>query len=159
MTSIALNLHRRREATLLDNLHLRWAAPDLDRRLAEGADPDSDRLLRLRAARLLTPSARATVATGLEGVVATTRKPRSPFSAAVPIRRGAVRGARRELMALAGDLRHMRVVEARGVAMAQRLVTDPFSPLYTAASSDEVADAVHAAAAALGAPSTASRSA
>ena len=48
-------------------------------------------------------------------------------------------------MALAGDLRHMPVVQPRGVAMAGRLVTDPCSPLYTAASSDELVRAVFAA--------------
>jgi hypothetical protein len=33
--------------------------------------------------------------------------------------------------------------------MAERLIIDPFSPLYTAASSDEVERAVHAAASCL----------
>ena len=131
---------------MLDSFRIRWAGPELDQRLADGADPDSDRLLRLRAARLLEPGARATVATGLEGVVATISKPRTPFTAAVPVRRGAVRGARRELMALADDLRHLRTVQPRGVAMAERLVTDPSSPLYTAGSSDDIIRAAHAAA-------------
>ena len=132
---------------MLDRVRVRWACSDLDRRLAEGADPSGDPLLRLRAERLVTPAARARMAAGLEGVVATAQKPMTPFSAAVPIRRGAVRGARHELMALAGDLRHLRAVRARGVAMAERLVTDPSSPLYTARSSDEVVSAVRAAAA------------
>jgi hypothetical protein len=132
---------------MLDRLRVRWACPDLDRRLAEGVNLAGDPLLTLRAERLVTPAARARVAAGLEGVVATAQKPRTPFSAAVPIRRGAVRGARRELMALAGDLRHLRSVRARGVAMAERLVTDPCSPLYIARSSDEVVSAVRAAAA------------
>jgi hypothetical protein len=132
---------------MLDRLRVRWACADLDRRLAEGADSSGDPILTLRAERLLTPAARARVAAGLERVVATAQKPSTPFSAAVPIRRGAVRGARHELMALAGDLRHLRSVRARGVAMAERLVTDPCSPLYTARSSDEVVSAVRAAAA------------
>lgn len=130
---------------MLDHLRVRWACSELDRRLAEGADPDSDRLLRLRAAKLLTLAARATAASGLEGVVASIQRPRTPFTAAVPVRRGPVRGARRELMTLAGDLRHMPVVQPRGVAMAGRLITDPGSPLYTAGSSDELLRAVHAA--------------
>jgi hypothetical protein len=132
---------------MLDRLRVRWACADLDRRLAEGTDPSDDPLLTLRAERLVKSTARATAAAGLENVVATVQKPNTPFSAAVPIRRGAVRGARRELMALAGDLRHLRAVRARGVAMAERLVTDPCSPLYTAQSSDEVVSAVRAAAA------------
>ena len=130
---------------LRERLQAHWISADLDRRLADGADPDTDRLLRLRAARLLTPAGRATAATGIESVVASVRKPVTPFSAAVPIRRGAVRGARRELMALAGDLRHVPAVHARGVALAGRLITDPESPLYTAASSDDIVRAVHEA--------------
>jgi hypothetical protein len=145
MTSYAMPLDHRREATLLDHLRIHWMSSDLDRRLAEGADPDSDRLLKLRSARLLTPAARARVATGLEGVVASVGKPKTPFSAAVPVRRRAVRGARRELMALAGDLRCMHSARPRGVAMAERLVTDPCSPLYTATSSDEIVRGVRAA--------------
>ena len=130
---------------MLDPLRVRWAGAHLDHRLAEGADPDSDRLLTLRAARLVTPPARARVATGLERVVATIDKPPTPFSAAVPVRRRPLRGARRELMSLAGDLRHMPAVRPHGVAMAGLLITDPCSPLYTATSSDEVVSAVHAA--------------
>jgi hypothetical protein len=145
MTSTALHLHPRREGSILDYVRARWACGELDRRIAAGDDRDSDRLLSLRAAQLVKPAARATAATGLEGVVATIERPRTPFSAAVPVRRAAVRGARRELMALAGDLRHMSVVQPRGVAMAGRLVTDPCSPLYTAASSDELLRAVFAA--------------
>jgi hypothetical protein len=145
MTSYALHLDHRREGTLLDQLRVRWAGPELDRRLADGADPHSDRLLQLRAARLVTPASRGRVATGLESVVAAVNKPYNPLSAAVPVRRLPLRGARHELMALAGDLRHMPAVHPRGVAMAGRLITDPCSPLYTATSSDEITRAVHEA--------------
>jgi hypothetical protein len=145
MTSYALHLNHRDEGTVLDHLRVRWAGTDFDQRLADGADPDSDRLLKLRTARLATPAARARAATGLENVVATIDKPPTPFSAAVPVRRRPLRGARHELMALAGDLRHMPAVNPRGVAMAGLLITDPCSPLYTATSSDEVVLAVHEA--------------
>jgi hypothetical protein len=146
MASYALHLHHRREGTLLDSMRVRWASADLDRRLAEGADPYGDRLLKLRAARLVTPASRALVATGLERIVASLDKPKSPLSAAVPVRRRAVLGARHDLMALAGDLRHMAAPQPRGVAMAERLITDPGSPLYGATSSEEVQLAVRAAA-------------
>jgi hypothetical protein len=145
MTSYALQVDRRREGTLLDHLRARWAGTELDHRLAEGAAPDSDRLLKLRAARLVTPAARARAATGLEGVVATVDKPSNPLSAAVPVRRRPLRGARHDLMALAGDLRHMPAVHPRGVAMAGLLITDPCSPLYTATSSDEILRTIHEA--------------
>jgi hypothetical protein len=145
MTSTTLHLYERREGSMFDHVRARWACGELDRRIAHGDDVDGDRLLSLRAAQLVKPAARATAATGLEGVVATIQKPRTPFSAAVPVRRAAVGGARHELMALAGDLRHMERVQPRGVAMAGRLITDPCSPLYTAASSDELVRAVFAA--------------
>jgi hypothetical protein len=142
-------LPHRRAGTLRERVRARWAGPELDRRLAEGADPDGEPLLQLRAARLRAPASRAELAAGLELVVASVEKPKSPLSAAVPVRRGPVRGARRELMALADDLRHMPGPLPRGVAMAERLITDPCSPLYTAASSDEVERAVHVAASCL----------
>jgi hypothetical protein len=131
---------------LREHLQARWAAVELDRRLADGADPHGDPLLELRAARLVTPAARAALATGLERVIASVDTPKRPLSAAIPVRRRPVLGARDDLMALAGDLRHMHAAHPRGVAMAERLITDPCSPLYTAGSSDEVVGAVHAAA-------------
>ena len=69
---------------MLDHVRARWACGELDRRIAEGDDLDLDRLLSLRAAQLVKPAARTTAASGLEGVVATVQKPRTPFSAAVP---------------------------------------------------------------------------
>jgi hypothetical protein len=135
-------------------LHVRvaWARESLDRRLAEGADPATEPLLDARAARILAPSSRASLAAGLERVVATADEPPARLSAAVPVRRSAVRGARDELLRLAGELRHMRDPRAEGVAMAEQLLTDGASPLYTAATPDEVARAAREAADALRAP-------
>ncbi len=129
----------------LDHLRVRWGAADLDRRLAEGAHPDDDRLLALRAAQLLRPASRALVATGLERAVASVDTRKSPLSAAVPVRRRPVRDARPDLLALAADLREMSAPQPRGVAMAERLVTSPGSPLYCSASGEEVRRAAHAA--------------
>jgi hypothetical protein len=123
-----------------------WAREELDRRLAEGADPGTDALLEARAERLVAPASRATLAAGLERVVATANKPAAALSSAVPVRRGPVAGARHELMGLAGELRHMPDPRPRGVAMAERLLTDPSSVLFTASSSDEVARAARDAA-------------
>ena len=83
---------------LREHLRVRWTAPELDRRLAEGADPRGDPLLELRATRLVTPAARAALATGLESVVASVEEPKRPLTAAIPVRRQPVRGARHELM-------------------------------------------------------------
>ena len=145
MTALTLHLPHRREWTLRDRVRVRWARDELDHRLAAGADPGEDPLLRRRADRLVTLASRAELAAGLERVVASVEEPKTPFTAAVPVRRRPVRGARHDLMALAGDLRHMPDPRPRGVAMAERLITDPSSPLYTATSSEEVRSAVHAA--------------
>jgi hypothetical protein len=120
-------------------VHAYWSRETLDRRLAAGADPESDALLRERADEIVTPRNRAGLASGLERVVRDVDRPVNWRSAAVPVRRGPVRGARHELMRLAGELRHMPEPCPRGVAMAERLLLDPFSPLYTATESDEIA--------------------
>ena len=57
MTSTALQLHYRREGSMLDHLRARWACAELDRRLAEGADPTATGSLSLRAAQLVKPAA------------------------------------------------------------------------------------------------------
>ncbi len=145
MASYALHSHHRRERTLLDLLRVRWGAAELDRRLAEGARTDDDPLLALRAEQLLTPASRALVAAGLERAVESVDTPKSPLSAAVPVRRRPVRDARHDLLALAADLREMPAPRARGVAMAERLVTSPGSPLYSSTSGEEVRRAAHAA--------------
>jgi hypothetical protein len=122
-----------------------WEHGDLDRRLAEGADPDTDPLLHTRAERLVTPASRAALAAGLERTVAAAHEPGAALSSAAPVRRGPVRGARHELMGLAGELRHMADPRPRRVAMAERLLTEASSVLFTAASSAEVARAARAA--------------
>jgi hypothetical protein len=122
-------------------LRAAWARENLDRRLAEGAEPDSDPLLHTRAERLVTPASRAALAAGLERAVAAADDRGAPLSSAVPVRRGPVRGARHELMGLAGELRHMPAPRPRGVAMAERLLTEPSSVLFTASSRAEVARA------------------
>jgi hypothetical protein len=127
-------------------LRAQWASETLDRGLADGADPDSDARLRERADELVKPRRRAGLAAGLERVVGDIDRPVNWRSAAVPVRRGPVRGARHQLMRLAGELRHMPDPCPRGVAMAEGLLIEPWSPLYTAESSDEIACAARDAA-------------
>ena len=122
-------------------LRAAWAREDLDRRLAEGAEPDSDPLLHTRAERLVTPASRAVLAAGLERAVAAAHDPGAALSSSAPVRRGPVRGARHELMGLAGELRHVPHPRPRGVAMAELLLTEGSSVLFTAESSAEVARA------------------
>ena len=44
-------------------------------------------------------------------------------------------------MGLAGELRHLRDPRPQGVAMAERLLTEPSSVIYTASSRDDIARA------------------
>jgi hypothetical protein len=122
-----------------------WARKDVDRRLAEGAHPDTDPLLHTRAERLVTPASRAALAAGLERAVAAAHDPGAALSSAAPVRRGPVGGARHELMGLAGELRHMPDPRPRGVAVAELLLTEASSVLFTAASSAEVSRAAREA--------------
>jgi hypothetical protein len=48
-------------------------------------------------------------------------------------------------MGLADDLRRIAAPNPHGVAIAERLLTDPGSPLYSAMSSDEIQRVVRAA--------------
>jgi phage terminase large subunit-like protein len=120
-----------------------WARDDVIGRLAAGVDPRADALLQSRADRLVRPASRARIAAGLERIVAAVD---APASAGVAARRELVSGARHELMRLAGELRHMPDPRPRGVAMAERLLRDRSSPLYTASSSGEIARAARDAA-------------
>lgn len=52
------------------------------------------------------------------------------FSAAIPVRRGEVLRAGRELRSLIEYLRSVDSVRAQGMARIQRLLTDIGSPLY-----------------------------
>ena len=77
------DLHHRSMRGLGTRLRAAWAREELDRRLAEGADPDTDPLLQTRAARLVMPASRATLAAGLERAVAAAHDP----GAAIVLRR------------------------------------------------------------------------
>jgi hypothetical protein len=127
----------------------------LDRALAAGADPRGAGALRLRAAQLERPAARARVALGLERVVCAADEP-ARLSAAAPVNRAGVRAARPELLALARALRGDEPVRAQGVALAHGLLVDGASPLYAPAPADELARALADALEALAAPAPAS---
>ncbi len=72
---------------------------------------------------------------------------------AVPINRPAVRAATDDLLAIADQLADLpHPVAPRGVLLVERLVDDDSGPLYDAEHSDELLNAVDAAAAALELP-------
>lgn len=102
----------------------------LDRRLARGASPAEDATLELRADQLTHPRTREALASSLERALADADQARPSLSAAIPVRRSAIRSARWELVALIERLRAPTPVWAQGLALVSELVADGGSPLY-----------------------------
>ena len=103
--------------------------PRLDAAIARGLSRPGDSTLALREAQLVETRQRRRLATRLEEVVAIPERPPAPSSTA-PIDRRAVAVAGPVLTDLILLLRSRQAVEARGVALGWRLLTDPGSPLY-----------------------------
>lgn len=95
--------------------------------------------------QLTTRRTRARLARALEAHLAEARTPRTGFSAAIPVRRGEVLRAQRELPRLVECLRSAGDVRAQGLARIQRLLTDGSSPLYAHSPPGSLAQAVAAA--------------
>jgi hypothetical protein len=126
---------------LATRIRARLRQRSLDARLAAGADPAGDPVLSWRAAQLANGTQRARLAESLEELVAVAEIPRPAMSAAVPIRREAIRAARPELLGLAGELAAGAPVHPRGVAMVRCMLMDGASTLYSGSGSVERAAA------------------
>ena len=124
----------------------RWS---IDERLARGEDPAASAELALRAEQLLSPKVRLELAHELCRIVEVAEGPPKPFSAAVPVQREPVLRARECLVELADDLAFGSEINARGVALVERLLRDGASPLYAPPVYDTVERAVRHARVAL----------
>lgn len=110
----------------------------LDDQIARGAETAGDERLRLRAAQLASRTHRDRLATGLERTIqAATRPADSPSASTarrltlrVPLRAGEIRDCADDIEALTRRLRDGNPIDAQGVALTQRLLTDGASPLY-----------------------------
>jgi hypothetical protein len=127
----------------------RLAGARLDARLLAGELPSSDAALSYRAAQLVTPRGRRRLVAGLERLWSA-RSERVGFSAAIPFDRSAVWVARPALEQLALALRSREDVEPRGVVLTRDLLTEPSSPLYRPAYTEELYEAARTALLALG---------
>jgi hypothetical protein len=141
-----------RGPSLLLRLRVRWRTPELDAALAAGVDPEGTRLLSLRAEKLATTRQRARLARALERVVDIGDADRVMAAPAfrrmlpsLPVRRHQVRSNRVLLLQLAQRLREDRPLRAQGLALAERLITDDNSPLYTDQATLSLQDAVRVA--------------
>lgn len=131
----------------------RWSHWSLDERLAVGFEPESDPALAARASQLCSRRHRRRLAASVERL-AHASKPKRPMglTSAVPIVHEQVGEARESLQRLAAVLRDSEPVRARGVAMVQRLLTDPDSYVYTRSARGVVELQVQAALGALAVP-------
>jgi len=125
--------------------------PRLTASLAAGQDPASNPELGLRARQLTAMRHRVAIARALEETVASAEDPRVRMSAAAPLARREVRAARSSLRRLAAALREDGEVSPRGVALAERLLTDGSGPLYVERTNDALWRAATGATEALGA--------
>ncbi len=122
----------------------------LVRRLAAGASPSDSPELARRAQQLCSPRHRRGLATSLERVLDAAEEPPRPYTAAVPLRRAAILRERAGLLGLAVDLRDTGSgVNARGVALVERLLADGGSPLYLESEQETLDGAIRHARAAL----------
>jgi hypothetical protein len=111
-------------------LQVRLSRSSLDRRLAKGEDPAESPRLARRAEQLVSTKSRHELANLLEQIVDQAEDPPRVLSAAAPLGREAIFGARAQLLGLARDLRSVGPVGAAGVALARELLVDGASPLY-----------------------------
>lgn len=116
-------------ARMLTRLSARLRGRALDRALRAGADPASSAMLAQRAAWLTTRRHRRKLARSLHGLLDPVTVRGGP-SAAIAPHRGELARARLPLARLAALLEIDEPVYARGVAMAELLLTQGDSHLY-----------------------------
>lgn len=129
-----------------------WHADTLDRALAAGVGPYSDALLTVRAEQLTSPRSRRRLAGGLARLRREDAAGLDDWTAAVAPDRHEVAAAGLEIAALQRRLRDGARVDAAGMAMLRRLLTDGSSPLYDPVGPGSLARHLRGAAGALGPP-------
>ncbi len=114
----------------------RLLGPGLDRRLALGQPPERSWLLAARAVRLVAPAFRSRLASAWQRLVDTARSEGPVTGGAVRIRRTVIQRLEPEVRAVIEGLRAPGPVPARGVAMANTLISDGAGPLYRGQGTD-----------------------
>jgi hypothetical protein len=110
----------------------------LDDKIAQGVETAGDERLTLRAAQLASRTQRDRLATALERTLRAATRPADSLSASagrrlstrVPLRVREIRDCADDIDALARRLRDGNAIDAQGVALTLRLLTDGASPLY-----------------------------
>jgi hypothetical protein len=128
-----------------DRLLVRALAPSLDRQLAAGRPPRSSRTLAIRARAIVSPAARRELAQRWASVLDRAGRSPVPRSPRAPLRRGAVIAAAADLREMIYVLTSGLPIDARGAAMAGRLLSDGTGPLYNYRSRVELGTVARAA--------------
>ena len=124
-------------------LSARLRGRSLDRAISAGADLTSTAVLARRAAWLTSRGHRSRLARSLRGLLEPTTGRRGPSSAIAP-HRAELAGARLALARVAALLEIDEPVYARGVAMAEQLLTEGDSHLYVPERAGQLRDEVEA---------------
>lgn len=121
----------------------------LDRRLAAGVDPQASPELARRARQLTSPRFRAGLAAAIRNLMDAAEEPRRGLTSAVLIQRHGILGERGALLELAADLESDDRLQPRGIALVERLLTSPDSPVYLSSPEGTLREALGQARAAL----------
>jgi hypothetical protein len=114
----------------------RWRGNRLDDELAAGLPPEESRARAARAAALVAPATRNALAGRWADVLARTTSGPATMRSGVPVGRSRVLAAVADIRRLVEALRAQAPVPARGVAIANRLLTDGAGPLYRTGGGD-----------------------
>ncbi len=117
-------------------------ASRLDRQLASGLPPESNRLTAARAEKLVSLPMRSALARHWRDLLAQATRPPVARNPAVPICRDRIIAAAGEVRAMLDTLSTCLPVPARGVAAANRLLTDGTGPIYNTSSTTDLVGAV-----------------
>ena len=123
----------------------RALASSLDRQLAAGRPPLSGHALAIRAREIISPAARRDLAQRWSNVLDRASRRPVPRSPRAPLRRGAVIAAGEDLREMISVLTSGLPIDARGAAMASRLLSDGTGPLYNHRSRAELGTVVREA--------------
>jgi hypothetical protein len=136
--------------SLLMRLRAARRRAELTRKLAEGTNPSTRPELALRAAQLTSDRNRRTIAHSLRRTISEAHKPPMMRSRMVLIQRSAVIDAESAINAMVRRLRSPEPVQAQGMALVDRILTNADgSPLYNASEPGTLGLEIHGAAAAL----------
>jgi hypothetical protein len=136
---------------LLLRLRVRLQASKLDRALAGGADPRETPELTLRASQLIDSRRREQIATSIDQLLYLAGQDKRAFLgwSRMPFDRSGVRASWGLLRQLAERLRRSGTPSPRGVAMAQRLMSDFRGPIFTSGRANRLPEALAATISAL----------